>query len=36
MEGEGNRRREEHTFHELGLLFGELLLLVGLEQGVVP
>lgn len=31
-----NIRREEHTFHELSLLFGELLMPVGLEEAVVP
>lgn len=28
--------REEHTFHELSVLFGELLVLVGLDEAVVP
>lgn len=32
----GNDRREEPTFHEFSLLFGELVIPVGLEEAVVP
>lgn len=32
----GNGRREENTFHELSILFGELLLRVPLQETVVP